>query len=537
MRPSGETTLDDPTHAGAPTDALGLRVVVAWHRDPARIGAFVWVPWADAGTSIELSRQEPVFSDGAPLDDQHISRSPLQLLATPAGLECWPMRAGLRFDVDGEPGREGAPVPTAALARGVRIGLGRGALLHVRLGPRPRPGILPALVGASAELEVVAEATVAAARSDASVLITGESGTGKELVARALHACGPRVEQPFVAVNAAALSGVAGPSQLFGHVRGAFPGADADARGYFGEADGGTLLLDEVVACPREVQAQLLRAIETGEVQPVGGPARRVDVRIVSATDADLARACAEGAFRAPLYHRLAHVTVHVPPLRERPVDVAVQAVCFVRAELARRGRGWPTGGDAWLGREVVEALMDAPWPGNTRELRVVVARMVERDLDRPACAVPRLAPVEPPSVPETAPSPPPPGEARPDTGVALRFHVSRDEEHVELTVTWGDRSFTLRPRTHTYTLLTLARVRAADEQAGELPPEERGWIHRDELCRRLRLDPNLLLTHLFRARRQLADADVPGADHLFERRLDAGQLRLGHATIAIVQP
>ena len=227
-------------------------------------------------------------------------------------------------------------------------------------------------------------------------------------------------------------------------------------------------------------------------------------------------------------------------PARSRPPPTP--ACARGRAELARRWRAWPTGDDAWLGREVVEALLDAPWPGNTRELRAVVARMVERDLDRPTCAVPRLASptAEPPSAPEVAapaaPSPPPTDEARPSTGVALRFHVSRDEEHVEMTVTRGDRSFTPRPRAHTYTLLTLARARVADEQAGELPPEERGWIHRDELCRQLRLDPNLLLTHLLRARRRLADADMPGADDLFERRLDAGQLRLGHADIAIVQ-
>ncbi|MDP2316916.1 MAG: FHA domain-containing protein [Pseudomonadota bacterium] len=121
----------------------------------------------------------------------------------------------------------------------------------------------------------------------------------------------------------------------------------------------------------------------------------------------------------------------------------------------------------------------------------------------------------------------------RPD--VVLRFVVSRDEEHVELTVLWGDQSFTPRARAHAYTLLTLARHRLADEREGVIPPAEQGWIHKDELCRRLRVEANLLHTHLFRARRQLADAGVPGTDGLFERRLDAGQLRIGVATIEVV--
>ncbi len=127
--------------------------------------------------------------------------------------------------------------------------------------------------------------------------------------------------------------------------------------------------------------------------------------------------------------------------------------------------------------------------------------------------------------------------EEQAGASVSLRFAVSRDEEHVELTVLWGDRSFTPRARAHAYTLLTLARHRLADEQEGTLPTAERGWIHQDELCRRLRVDANLLHTHLFRARRQLADAGVPGTDCLFERRLDAGQLRIGFATIEVVTP
>jgi hypothetical protein len=120
-----------------------------------------------------------------------------------------------------------------------------------------------------------------------------------------------------------------------------------------------------------------------------------------------------------------------------------------------------------------------------------------------------------------------------PDAGVSLRFVVSRNEEHVALTVRWGDRIVTPRPRAHAYTLLTLARQRL-DEQAGVLCPQERGWIEQEELCRRLRIDANLLHTHLLRARRQLADAGVPRMEGLFERRLDAGQLRIGLANLEV---
>lgn len=126
-------------------------------------------------------------------------------------------------------------------------------------------------------------------------------------------------------------------------------------------------------------------------------------------------------------------------------------------------------------------------------------------------------------------------GDALPRADVVLRFEVSRDEEHVSLTVSWGGRTFAPPARAHAYTLVTLARHRLADERAAEIPPSERGWIDQEELCRRLRLDANLLHTHLFRARRQLADAGVPGAEGLVERRLHVGRLRIGYAAIEVV--
>lgn len=275
----------------------------------------------------------------------------------------------------------------------------------VRLSPRPGPRCIPTLVGSSEELEGLAATVSELAKLPGPVLIRGESGTGKELVAEALHAHGPRVARPFVAVNLAALAPSLAASQLFGHARGAYTGADRASSGFFGQAEGGTLFLDEVGACPIEVQALLLRALDTGELQVVGGPVRRAEVRVIAATDADLERACAEGSFRSPLYHRLARHTVRIAPLRERPADVAVQAVHFARAALAASGRRWPEGRDGtpWLGRDVVETLLNAPWAGNSRELRATMERLVAQSGGSPTCAPadldgpPRVAGPRPP--------------------------------------------------------------------------------------------------------------------------------------------
>ena len=400
------STFDEPTidpEQGSSED--GLRVTVVWHRDPERVGASAWLAWGRRPLAFDLGRHTPQFDDGAPLDDDRISRSPLQLVGTPAELELWPTRDGLRFDVDGRPGTGGLPLSADALARGVRVGLGKGALVELRRGPAPQRPPAGALVGRSPETEALVAALATIAAGDGHVLVCGESGTGKELVAHALHAGSRRHARPFVVVNAATLTANLGASQLFGHVRGAFTGADAAASGHFGAAHGGTLFLDEIGACPLDVQALLLRALEVGEAQVVGGPLRKVDVRVIAATDADLVAACEDGAFRAPLYHRLARRIVRLAPLRARPVDIAVQAVHFLREGLRLRGWPWPQRGPEdppWLARAFIEALLAWRWPGNTRELRALIDRTLDRDVDAPTCGSPpfeaftRAAPADP---------------------------------------------------------------------------------------------------------------------------------------------
>jgi len=213
------------------------------------------------------------------------------------------------------------------------------------------------------------------ARVDFSVLIEGETGTGKDLAARAIHARSRRARGPFVVFDAGyRLSSDLYHSTLFGHEAGAFTGAAGRRPGVFEQADGGTLFLDEVGEVPLDVQSVLLRALERREFTPLGGVARRGDVRILAATNRDLAADVNRGAFRADLYYRLAVDTVRMPPLRERLDDVPALVDHFVRSE----------GGGAALRPEVVRAFAEGAWPGNVRELRNRVLAELSRHRQPP---------------------------------------------------------------------------------------------------------------------------------------------------------
>lgn len=215
--------------------------------------------------------------------------------------------------------------------------------------------------------------TVAA--SDLPVLITGETGTGKELVARTLHALSARSRQPLVQVNCAALPEAIAESELFGHEKGAFTGAVSHRAGKFEIADGGTLFLDEVGELPLSIQPKLLRALQAGEIQRVGRDrVQRVDVRILAATNRDLAAEVRLGRFRPDLYHRLSVYPIRVPPLRERRPDIPILARHFVDRSLVRLGVR-----NASLSGETLAALQGYDWPGNVRELEHVIVRGILR--------------------------------------------------------------------------------------------------------------------------------------------------------------
>ncbi|HKV08191.1 MAG TPA: sigma 54-interacting transcriptional regulator [Thermoanaerobaculia bacterium] len=268
-------------------------------------------------------------------------------------------------------------------------------------------GLQHDIVGESPALQKVFQLVARVAPTDLTVLILGESGTGKELVAKALHKSSPRKEKPFVAINCATLSETLLESELFGHEKGSFTGAAGRKAGQFELAHEGTLFLDEVGEIPLPLQARLLRALETREIQRVGG-ARPipVDVRLVAATNRDLAAAVRAGTFRDDLYHRLNVFALTLPPLRERREDIPLLASHFAARSARRLGRS-PAG----FSPEARAALLAYDWPGNIRELQNAVERAVVlaaddllRPEDLPEAVLESAAAFESPS--EASPGP-----------------------------------------------------------------------------------------------------------------------------------
>jgi len=230
------------------------------------------------------------------------------------------------------------------------------------------------IVGRSPALARLLEAATRVASRDVTVLVRGETGTGKELVAALLHARSARAKQPLVVFNSAAIPSELAEAQLFGHARGAFTGAVAAHAGYFTQAHGGTLFLDEVGELRLDVQAKLLRALQAGEVQPIGSSkVEKVDVRVIAATHRDLLAEIKAGRFREDLYYRLNVVELIVPPLRDRTFDIPPLAREFARKYSERFGLGYVV----QLAPELVEHLERERWPGNVRQLENTIARCV----------------------------------------------------------------------------------------------------------------------------------------------------------------
>jgi DNA-binding NtrC family response regulator len=229
------------------------------------------------------------------------------------------------------------------------------------------------IIGVSKPMLEVLRAVTKAATTSATVLITGESGTGKELVARAIHYQSPRASAPFVPVNSGGIPEGLVESALFGHVKGAFTGATEARAGFFHAADGGTLFLDEVREMSPAMQVKLLRVLEDRQVFMVGSSrARKLDTRILAATNVDLGSLVKAGAFREDLYYRLNVITIAIPPLRERGDDVLLLARHFAAAAAKEVGRPPPRLSDG-----VLRILREHPWPGNVRELENVLRRLV----------------------------------------------------------------------------------------------------------------------------------------------------------------
>lgn len=224
------------------------------------------------------------------------------------------------------------------------------------------------LIGKSPAMQEIYSLIERVSSSASNVLITGESGTGKEVVARTIHFVGARSQKPFVPINCTAMPEGLLESELFGHVKGSFTGAHANKKGLFEEADGGTLFLDEIGDMSLSLQAKMLRVLQDREIRPVGGnKATKIDVRIIAATNRNLAREIEAEKFRKDLYYRLNVIPIEIPPLRERPEDIPLLAEAFLRKhELDPMPH---------LSSEAIDALLQCPWEGNARELENAIER------------------------------------------------------------------------------------------------------------------------------------------------------------------
>jgi DNA-binding NtrC family response regulator len=366
-------------------------LTVLYHTDLRRVGERAALSGLTAGRDAALSRVGPAFAApgqavARPLGDVYLSRTPLRLAPgeRPGSLRL--LRDGSRTPLaaDGVPVEAERAISPEELERGVVLLLAERIVLLLSLIDPVGPGTLPrfGLVGESPALVRLRQEIRRVADLDVPVLLRGETGTGKELVASALHEAGSRRTRPYLAVNMAAIPPALAAAELFGAARGAFTGADRPRAGYFTRAQGGTLFLDEIGETPPEVQPLLLRALESREIQPVGGERPlTVDVRLVAATDADLEAAVADGRFRAPLLHRLSGYEILVPPLRARREDFGRLFVHFLTRELEATGEAGRLDLAAqdrpWIPAALVARLAAFDWPGNVRQLRNAVRQLV----------------------------------------------------------------------------------------------------------------------------------------------------------------
>ena len=385
-----------------------LRLTVVFHPDLTRIGASMKLGTIDASGVMRLDasvigRNAPLFSDDLALDEPHVSRRALRLSRHARGL--------LLADASGVSHCQLGPDKSASMAvtfdelkRGLSIRFGHGVVCWLRLS-QSQPDVATQLTvladdfaGVSPEASAVRQLIDIAARCDLPALLCGETGVGKEIVARAIHARSRRSQFPLVPVNMAALPETLADAELFGVARGAYTGAETRA-GYFQAADSGTLFLDEIGETPLSLQPKLLRTLQEGEVPVVGGKTKRVDVRIIAASDANLWDA---SQFKQPLLHRLAGITIDIPPLSARREDLGVlllassarvpssPGVSHVKGASLAAGislesgyRSVPLGLDlakntpsiaaAWA-QFIYEAL-NTEWPGNVRALLLAAQR------------------------------------------------------------------------------------------------------------------------------------------------------------------
>lgn len=378
-------TLSSSNLTGHASTSVGVPALsILWHPDHSRVGATCSFADVPQHQSLLLSRLSPTFAlhtqKPESLADPYLSRNPcLQLTRSAGGISLVPVDSRGKLQLDGKTLEGRVSLSAADLSRSVVITLAKRIVLCLHnavptSGSRDSDDL--GLLGFSDEIDAVRQDIVSAASVDVPVLIGGETGTGKELTARAIAKASRRAHKPFVAINMGALPPATAVAELFGHARGAFTGAAESRDGYFAEADGGILFLDEIGLASPEVQTALLRVLETGELRPLGSrSARRVNVRVLAATDALLEERVEAGDFLKPLFHRLTAFPISLPPLRERRQDIGLLFLHFLREILKETGDlpKLETPQDAkrpWISGDVMTSVALAPWPGNVRQLR-----------------------------------------------------------------------------------------------------------------------------------------------------------------------
>ncbi len=389
---SAEETLRPDRREPVAERRRALCLTIAWHRDTSRVGEWFWFDETPVGQSVELSRLTPAFTHPAgstprPLDCRFVSRRPFFLKALPHDLFELAVDETIHdITIDGEKIAGTRLLRPAELERGVTFAMAHDVVLFLRFGDpsvhrdSPRAG----LVGDSDAIARVRNDIVRVADLKTPVLLLGETGSGKDLVARAIHVGGPRAAFPFISINMAAIPATTASAELFGHEQGAFTGAHTSRDGCFQRANKGTIFLDEVADTPFDVQAMMLRVLETGEAQRVGGgKADSVDVRVLAATDQDLASDAQDGhPMRSALRFRLSGYNLPVPPLRDRREDVGRLLGYFLRMELAETGELERLEAPnplrpAALSATDIGKLISYDWPGNVRQLHNFVRHLV----------------------------------------------------------------------------------------------------------------------------------------------------------------
>ena len=377
-----------------------LQLTIAFHPDTARIGEVALLPENTGEKTLVIGRQSPMFGrPGLPieavgersLEDRYVSRSALCINSQGKSLLLSRLADTSRCRINGSELESEVLLSAEQLVSGVSLMLGHGIVLllsrtiPVTVGDSETASAL-GLQGSSAYMQRLAGQVFRAAHSDLDVLVRGETGTGKELVAQAIHANSKRAKAPMVAVNMAAIVPALASAALFGSAKGSYSGATESAKGYFRQAEGGSLFLDEIGETSAEVQPLLLRALQQREVQSVGGAIHRVNVRVISATDASL-----EGddcTFKAALRHRLDGISIVLAPLRDHAQDIGELLWYFLCRERARSGSGSPVLNSQSSPAEVARVAdffhwaLGYAWPGNVRELencaRLVVVESVD---------------------------------------------------------------------------------------------------------------------------------------------------------------